>query len=68
VLSDITGTSGQAILDAIRQSPLFGPGDFQVPSFPRPCRGELQLVKQFVFCMLHALGAFGVAAGSRDPL
>src|SRR6266478_10242038 len=46
----------------------FAFADFPVPSFPRPLRRQPQRREELAFRLLHALGGFGVAAGSRYAL
>jgi len=38
------------------------------PSFPRPFRRLSQLLEEFGFDFLHALGGFGIAEGCGDAL
>ena len=40
----------------------------QAPSFPPPLRRLPQLLKEFGFGLLHALGSFGIADRSSDAL
>jgi len=40
----------------------------QRPSFPPPFRRVPQVIKEFVFGLLHALGGFGIAEGRSDAL
>jgi hypothetical protein len=39
-----------------------------LPSFPRPFRRLPQLLEEFAFGLLHALGSFGIADRSSDAL
>jgi hypothetical protein len=39
-----------------------------LPSFPRPFRRLPQLLEEFDFGLLQALGSFGIADRSRDAL
>ena len=45
---------------------MLGWGDYSLPSFPRPSHGQLELLEQFAFGLLHTLRGFGVAVGCRD--